>query len=170
LVSTATNAAPTTEASMATFQELAQPRLVIHSWDNFFVAEAGAAAALSGLVFVAVSISLRTILASPHLRARAREALQTFLAVLAIATCGLIPDQSAAALGMEIASFGALKSCPGMDSSFPLSSGRHAPPRPNEVNSMGPHPTRRPASPGLDQFWTPLQLADRDGAAPARPS
>jgi hypothetical protein len=26
----------------------------IHGWDNFFVAEAGAAAALSGLVFVAV--------------------------------------------------------------------------------------------------------------------
>jgi hypothetical protein len=77
-------------------------------WDNFFVAEAGAAAALTGLVFVAVSISLRTILASPQLRARARETLQTLLAVLAIATCGLIPDQSAAALGTEIAGFGAL--------------------------------------------------------------
>ena len=35
----------------------------IHAWDNFFVAEVGAAAALTGLVFVAVSISLRTILA-----------------------------------------------------------------------------------------------------------
>jgi modulator of FtsH protease len=80
----------------------------IQDWDNFFVAESGAAAALSGLVFVAVSISLRPVLASPHLCARARETLQTFLAVLAIATCGLIPDQSAVALGTEIAGFGAL--------------------------------------------------------------
>jgi hypothetical protein len=63
---------------------------------------------LSGLVFVSVSISLRPILASPHLCARAREALLTFLSVLAIATCGLIPDQSVAALGTEIAGLGAL--------------------------------------------------------------
>ena len=80
----------------------------IHRWDNFFVAEAGAAAALSGLVFVAVSISLRTILDSRHLRARASETLLTFLAVLGVATCGLIPDQSAAALGAEILALGGL--------------------------------------------------------------
>ena len=89
----------------------------IHGWDNFFVAEVGAAAALTGLVFVAVSISLRTLLASAELCARARETLQTFLAVLAIATCGLIPDQSAAALGTEIAGFGAL--------SWLVATGRH---------------------------------------------
>jgi modulator of FtsH protease len=79
-----------------------------HGWDNFFVAEAGAAAALSGLVFVAVSISLKAILGSPHLRARAVETLLMFLSVLAITTCGLVPDQGSAALGTEIAGFGAL--------------------------------------------------------------
>jgi hypothetical protein len=42
-------------------------------WDNFFVAEVGAAAALSGLLFVAVSINLTRILAIPHLPARAAE-------------------------------------------------------------------------------------------------
>jgi modulator of FtsH protease len=77
-------------------------------WDNFFVAEAGAAAALSGLVFVSVSISLQTILGNRHLRARAVETLLTLLSVLAIATCGLIPNQSCAALGAEIGSFGLL--------------------------------------------------------------
>jgi hypothetical protein len=77
-------------------------------WENFFVAEAGAAAALSGLVFVAVSISLRTILGSPHLRARATETLLTFLSVLAITTCGLVPDQGPATLGAEIGASGAL--------------------------------------------------------------
>jgi hypothetical protein len=33
-------------------------------WGEFFVAQAGAAAVLAGLVFVAVSINLRTVLGS----------------------------------------------------------------------------------------------------------
>lgn len=74
-------------------------------WENFFVAEVGAAAALSGLVFVAVSISLQAILASQYLRDRAAETLMTFMTVLAIATCGLIPGQGMRALGAEIAAF-----------------------------------------------------------------
>ncbi|HEY2511202.1 MAG TPA: hypothetical protein VGI39_10110 [Polyangiaceae bacterium] len=72
-------------------------------WENFFVAEVGAAAALSGLIFVSLSISLRQIVGDRHLRDRAVETLTTFLAILAIATCGLIPAQSALALGAEIA-------------------------------------------------------------------
>jgi hypothetical protein len=42
-------------------------------WENFFVAQVGAAAALSGLVFVAVSTSLPRIVANKHLRGRAPE-------------------------------------------------------------------------------------------------
>ncbi|MGD0676310.1 MAG: hypothetical protein ABSC94_12900 [Polyangiaceae bacterium] len=74
-------------------------------WENFFVAQVGAAAALSGLVFVAVSISLRAILASQHLRDRATETLMTFMSVLAIATCGLVPGQGTRALGAEVVAF-----------------------------------------------------------------
>ena len=40
-------------------------------WENFFVAEVGGAAALSGLVFVVISISLQKILPNKHLRGRA---------------------------------------------------------------------------------------------------
>jgi hypothetical protein len=75
-------------------------------WENFFVAEVGAAAALSGLVFVAVSISLGRILSTRHLPERAAEALMMFLAVLVVATFGLVPGQSAAVLGFEIGGTG----------------------------------------------------------------
>ena len=75
-------------------------------WENFFVAQVGAAAALTGLLFVAVSISLRAILASQHLRDRATETLMTFMLVLSVATCGLVPGQGARALGAEMGAFG----------------------------------------------------------------
>lgn len=76
-------------------------------WDTFFGAQVGAAATLSGLVFVAVSISLRAILASAHLRYRAIETLMTFLLVLAVATCALVPRQDARWFGGETAALGA---------------------------------------------------------------
>lgn len=71
-------------------------------WENFFVAEAGASAALTGLIFVAVSINLSKILALPHLPGRAAQALLVLLPVLMISTFGLVPGQSAYLLGAEI--------------------------------------------------------------------
>jgi hypothetical protein len=71
-------------------------------WENFFVAEAGAAAALTGLLFVAVSINLRSVLASPQLPGRAAEALIVLLGLLATASLGLVPGQSSTALGAEL--------------------------------------------------------------------
>jgi hypothetical protein len=67
---------------------------IASGWENFFVAEVGAAAALSGLLFVAVSINLTRILA--------------ILSVLAVATFGLVPDQSRGALGAEVGGTGLL--------------------------------------------------------------
>ncbi len=71
-------------------------------WENFFVAEAGASAALAGLLFVAVSINLTRILAFPHLPGRAAEALIVLLSVLQAAIFGLVPSQGAVALGAEL--------------------------------------------------------------------
>jgi hypothetical protein len=75
-------------------------------WQNFFVAEAGAAAALSGLLFVAVSNNLARILTIQHLPARAAETLLVLLSVLVVATLGLVPGQGHIALGYELLAVG----------------------------------------------------------------
>ncbi|HZU66819.1 MAG TPA: hypothetical protein VFA09_06040 [Ktedonobacteraceae bacterium] len=71
-------------------------------WENFFVGELGASAALTGLVFVGVSINLTKIMASSILTNRALEALVALVAVLFICSLLLIPGQSFLAIGIEI--------------------------------------------------------------------
>jgi hypothetical protein len=79
---------------------------VTSGWENFFVAEVGASAALAGLLFVAVSINLARILEFPQLPGRVAEALTVLLSVLAVATCGLVPGQGARLFGAEVAAVG----------------------------------------------------------------
>jgi len=79
---------------------------VLREWHDFFVAQAGASAALTGLIFVAVSINLGRILKYPHLPTRALEAIIILLCVLLISTWGLVPDQTCRALGVEILATG----------------------------------------------------------------
>lgn len=71
-------------------------------WHDFFVAQAGVAGALIGLLFVAVSINLTRILAYPHLPTRAAETLVLFFIVLVVAAIVLVPGQSTSAIGGEI--------------------------------------------------------------------
>ena len=78
----------------------------MQGWTDFFVAEAGAAAALAGLLFVAISINLTRILEFWHLPTRAAEALLALLSVLVVATFALIPEQSTLACGIEIGGTG----------------------------------------------------------------
>lgn len=77
-------------------------------WESFFVAEAGAAAALAGLLFVAVSINLARILSIPGIPGRAAEALLLLFGVLVIATLGLIPGQPPPRLGAELLAVGVI--------------------------------------------------------------
>jgi hypothetical protein len=74
---------------------------IIQGWSNFFVGELGAAAALTGLLFVAVSINLVRILQFSHLPSRAAEALLALLSVVIVVTFALLPRQSARAFGIE---------------------------------------------------------------------
>jgi hypothetical protein len=71
-------------------------------WDNFFVAQVGASAALAGLVFVGVSINLTKIMSSGHLPNRAQEALLVLLLNLLVSSLFLVPGQSARSLGVEV--------------------------------------------------------------------
>ncbi len=79
----------------------------MESWSSFFSAEVGAAATLTGLLFVAISINLTRVLQFSYLPLRALEALATLVSVLFVATVGLIPNQPSFATGVEIALVGA---------------------------------------------------------------
>jgi hypothetical protein len=74
----------------------------IHAWVEFGVAVAGAAAVLTGLVFVAVSINLERVLAVPGVPDRAGESVLMFLAVLIYSLFLLVPGQSTTAFGVEL--------------------------------------------------------------------
>ena len=71
-------------------------------WHDMFVAIAGAAAALTGLLFVAVSINLQRILKFKTLPTRAVETLSVMVGLLLLAVIMLIPGQSRTVLGIEI--------------------------------------------------------------------
>jgi len=74
----------------------------MNQWANFFAAIAGAAATLTGLIFVGVSISLNKILSIPKMPARALGALTVLVNMLIIAVLCLIPGQAASSLGIEL--------------------------------------------------------------------
>ena len=75
-------------------------------WTEFFVAAAGASAALAGLVFVAVSINIERILAMEGIPDRALQALMQLLAVVVFSLLALAPGQSNVALGLELVAMG----------------------------------------------------------------
>jgi hypothetical protein len=70
-------------------------------WSNFLIAETGAAAALAGLLFVAVSINVGKIIEYPGVAGRAGEALALLMGVVLIGTFGLAPNQSPRLMGTE---------------------------------------------------------------------
>jgi modulator of FtsH protease len=72
-------------------------------WHDLAVAAAGAAAALTGLLFVAVSINLRRILKYAWLPGRAAGTLGLLLTLLLVSLFMLVPGQSGRTLGIEIA-------------------------------------------------------------------
>jgi hypothetical protein len=71
-------------------------------WQNFFIAQVGASAALLGLLFVSVSINLSRILSLSTLADRAFGALMVLLVVLIISSLQLVPGQPIWAIGAEI--------------------------------------------------------------------
>jgi hypothetical protein len=76
------------------------------SGHSFFTGAIGASAALTGLLFVAISINLDQILKFPQLPGKAAGTLGTLLASLAVSGFALAPGQSDRVLGWEIISAG----------------------------------------------------------------
>jgi hypothetical protein len=72
------------------------------AWTELFVASAGASAALTGLLFVAVSLNIRQVLENPGLPARALQTLLLLLGVVVVSLVCLIPGQGTTALGIEL--------------------------------------------------------------------
>jgi modulator of FtsH protease len=78
------------------------------AWHDFFMGTIGAAAALTGLLFVAISINLEQILKYPQLPGRAAGTLGILVSALVVSGFALAPRQSNRALGIEIAAAGAI--------------------------------------------------------------
>ena len=74
----------------------------IAEWNALLAVEAGAAATLMGLVFVALSINLSRILAAPGLPGRGAESIMQFFQVFLISTVALIPRQPERIFAIEI--------------------------------------------------------------------
>jgi len=68
--------------------------------------QAGAAATLTGLVFVAVSINLNQVISVPGLPGRAGEAVLQFFEVFLVASAGLIPRLTEHIYGMYVVAIG----------------------------------------------------------------
>jgi modulator of FtsH protease len=79
----------------------------LSGWSNFFLGELGAAAALAGLLFVAVSVNQTRILELGRMADRGAEALVMLFLVLVIASLPLIPGQPIRFFGAEIFLIGA---------------------------------------------------------------
>jgi hypothetical protein len=80
----------------------------VQDWVAFATVAGAAAAGLTGLLFVAVSIRIDVIAKSPELRNRAAQILLLFGTVVIVSIVLAIPDQSYAALGAELIALGVM--------------------------------------------------------------
>ncbi len=70
-------------------------------WDNFFVMVGSGAAALAGLIFVAMSINHQIIIGNKTHKNRAINMLSGFTAIFMASGCALFGNQTPGALGFE---------------------------------------------------------------------
>lgn len=71
-------------------------------WSDFFVATTGAGAALAGLIIVAMTANITTIIAIQGMTSRAGATIGSLTLIVVAGAAGLIPAQGAVILGLEI--------------------------------------------------------------------
>jgi len=77
-------------------------QFVVSGWHDFYIVAGTASATLAGLLFVALSLHLRIVVASADVRSLARVTLANFGAVLILALFMMIPEAPAAAASQLI--------------------------------------------------------------------
>src|SRR5437016_6063253 len=72
------------------------------AWQNFYLMTGGAAAALTGLLFVALSLQAKAIIGHPLFRDRALASLLSLIGGIWLSAAVLVPGQQPFALGLEV--------------------------------------------------------------------
>jgi modulator of FtsH protease len=75
--------------------------MTIHDWSDFYVAAAGAGAALAGLIIVAMSVNIKTIIDIPGMTSRGATTIASLVLIVIVSFVGLIPVQPLYAYGLE---------------------------------------------------------------------
>ena len=78
------------------------PAYDAQSWQGFYIMTGGAAAALAGLLFVAMSLHATTITQHPFFMSRAVGTLMSLTSMLLIAASVLVPAQPRRWIGIEV--------------------------------------------------------------------
>jgi modulator of FtsH protease len=74
----------------------------MEGWHDFLLTEAAAAAVLTGLIFVAVSINLSRILSLPRLPPRALQSIVILMTIFVVSSVLLVPEQPIEVIGSEV--------------------------------------------------------------------
>ena len=85
-------------------------------WGGFFAASAGAAAGLTGLIIVAMSVNIATIIAIPSMTSRAGATIATLVLAVVASIAALVPGQPLWLYGVEVLVFGAAAAVFAVDS------------------------------------------------------
>src|SRR5271154_6836827 len=81
---------------------------MLTAWSSFFQGELGAAATLTGLLFVSVSVNQVKILQLGRMADRGLEALGILFLIIIVTSLPLVPEQPLRLLGAEIFVIGAI--------------------------------------------------------------